>query len=125
MDATQRYELIRPILHHEKTPSQVHEETGVPLSTLYDYLKRFREGGEQIESLADRSNAPKNHPNWLTETQKQIVVAYRQQHPHKSARQIAEELTEADIVSINYHSVADILNAYHVPAPFLTTSLLN
>ena len=34
MTATQRYELIRPIVHQEKTVDQVSIESGVPASTL-------------------------------------------------------------------------------------------
>jgi len=51
--AIQRYELLRPILNKEKTPQQVSKELNVPLSTIYYYLKRFQDGGENIESLAD------------------------------------------------------------------------
>ena len=53
MEAIQRYELIRPILLQEKSVKEVHLETKVPMSTLYRYVKLFREGG--IESLADKS----------------------------------------------------------------------
>ena len=42
MDATQRYELIRPILHKEKTIGQVHSESGISIRTLGRYLKQFR-----------------------------------------------------------------------------------
>ena len=43
MNATQRYELIRPIVRNEKTVKQVHLETGIPISTLYRYVKLFRD----------------------------------------------------------------------------------
>ena len=57
MNATQKYELIRPILMREKTPKQVNEEANIPLSSIYRYLKRFREGGGDIKSLEDKSHA--------------------------------------------------------------------
>lgn len=66
MDATQRYELIRPILQQEKTVKEVHQQTQVPPVTLYRYLRRFREGNGHIENLADKSHAIHSHPNWLT-----------------------------------------------------------
>ena len=44
MTATQRYELIRPILAGEKTVQQVHKENDISIRTLRRYLKRFREG---------------------------------------------------------------------------------
>ena len=72
MDTLQRYELIRPILNQEKTPKQVHQETDIPLSTIYWMLKRFREGG--LKGLADKSHAIHSHPKWLTEEDKDKVV---------------------------------------------------
>jgi len=60
MTATQRYELIRPIIHKEKTIQQVHKENDISIRTLGRYLKRFREGEGQIESLADKSSAAHN-----------------------------------------------------------------
>lgn len=64
MDTLQRYELIRPILNQEKTPKVVHQETGIPLSTIYWILSRFREGG--IKGLENKSHAIHSHPKWLT-----------------------------------------------------------
>ena len=72
MNAIQRYELIRPILKHEKTPKQVSEDEDVPLSTIYYYLRQFREGG--VESLADKSHAIHSHPKWLTREDKDKVI---------------------------------------------------
>ena len=54
MNAIQKYELIRPILKHEKTPRQVSKEKNIPLVTIYRYLKRFRKGNEDMESLTDK-----------------------------------------------------------------------
>ena len=57
----------------------------------------------------------------FTETDKDLVV----NHPEKSVRQIAAELTEGRALSINYHSVADILKQRSVTSPPFSTSLLN
>jgi len=72
-------------------------------------LKRYRESNGKIESLADKSNAPHFHPNWFTEEDKDKVVWYKLQHPEKSARQIAKELSDTGVLQIGYHSVSDIL----------------
>ena len=72
MDALQHYELISPILKHKKTAKQVHQETNVPPGTIHGYLKRLREGGQRIESLADKSCASHSHPNWLTDADKDM-----------------------------------------------------
>lgn len=117
MTPIQRYELIRPILQGEKSVSLVHKETGVPIRTLHRYVKRFRQSNGQLESLADKSRAPHTHPRSFTEAQKDLVVHYKLNHPEKSARQIAAELTETGTLSINYHSVADILKQRGVSNP--------
>lgn len=117
MTPIQRYELIRPILQGDKSVMQVHRDTQVPLPTLYRYLKRFREGNGQLESLSDKSHAPHSHPKWFTDSQKELVVRYKRAHPQKSARQIAKELTASGRLSINYHSVADILQQRHASDP--------
>jgi len=125
VNAIQRYELIRPILKKEKTPDQISKETDVPLSTIYYYLKRFQDGGEDIESLADKPHANRSHPKWLTQENKDKVIQYFLQHPHLSSRQIAKALTNEDILQISYHSVANILDSCGLSTPFLPTSHLN
>ncbi len=68
MTATQRYELIRPILQQEKTVEEIHKEADIPISTIYRYLARYRDGWGQIESLENKSRAPRSNPSWCTET---------------------------------------------------------
>ncbi len=125
MNTIQRYELIRPILKGEKKPNQVSEEKGVPLSNIYRYLKRLRDGGEDMESLADKSHANHSHPRWLTQEDKSKVVQYKLQHPHLSSRKIAKALAEKNILKINYHSVADILKELDPATPFFPKSHQN
>ena len=122
MEATQRYELIRPILNNQKTPKQVHQETGTPLSTLYGYLTCFRQSGGQIESLAEKSHAIHSHPKWLTSEDKAKVVTYKLAHPHESSRQIAKGLEQAGILSIHNRTVVNILKARDLSAPFFLTN---
>lgn len=114
MTPLQRYELIRPILFGEKSVKEVHDETKVPLRTLYRYIKRFREGESQLLSLANNPRGPNTHPHWFTDADKQKVIDYFDSHPDRSARQIAKELTESGILKISYHSVADIIKQ-HLP----------
>ena len=124
MNAIQRYELIRPILNKERTPQQVSKESNVPLSTIYYYLKRFKDGGENIESLEDKTHAIHSNPKWFTKEDKDKVVQYKLHHPHLSSRQIAESMTKEGILQISYHSVSDILKERGLSAPFLSTSHL-
>ena len=120
--ATQKYEMIRLILKDEKTPKQASEETGVPLSTIYYYLKRFREGGGNMESLAGKSHANHSHPRWLTQEDRDKVIQYKLQNPHLSSRQMAEALAQEGILQVSYRTVASIFRERGLTAPFFSTS---
>jgi transposase len=125
VNATQKYELIRPILNGEKTPKQASEEAGIPLSTIYYCLKRFHEGGGNMESLTAKSHANQSHPRWLTKEDKDKVIQCKLQYPHLSSRQIAESLTQEGILQISYRTVASILKQRGLTAPFFSTDHLN
>ena len=120
MNATQKYELIRPILKGEKKLKQVSEEKGIPLSRIYRYLKRLRDGGGDIKSLEDKSHAIKSHPKRLTREDKDKVVQYKLQHPNLSSRQIAAALAQEGILQIHYRTVAGILKERGLTAPFFS-----
>ena len=125
MNALQRYEIIRPILKGERTPKQVNEETGVPLSTIYYYLKLLRKSGGDIKSLEDKSHAIHSHPKRLTREDKDKVAQYKLQHPHLSSRQITVALAQEGILQIHDRTVANILRERGLTTPFLSTSHLN
>ena len=125
MNAIQKYELIRPILKDEKTPKQVSKEKNISLITIYRYLKRFRKGNRNMESLTDKSHTTHSHSKWLTKKDKDKVVQYKLQHPHFSSRQIAKVLTNEGILKISHNPVAGILEDIGLTTPFLPTSHLN
>ena len=125
MNATQKYELIRPILKHEKNPKQVSAETGFSLSTIYRYLKRLRASDGDIESLADKSHANQLHPKLLTPEDKDKVIQYKLKHPHFSSRQIASGLTQEGILHIHDRTVINILKEHGLTAPFFSISHQN
>ena len=125
MDPTQKYELIRPILRNEKTPKQVNEETGIPLSTIYHYLKRFRAGGGNTESLSHKSHANQSHPRWLSQEDKYKVIQYRLQHPYLSSRKISEALAQEGILEIHDRTVSNILKEFGLTAPLFSINHSN
>ena len=125
MNATQKYELIRPILKQEKTPKQVSEEKNVPLSTIYRYLKRLREGSGDTKGLEDKSHAIHSHPRRLTQEDKNKVVQHKLQHSHLSSRQIATALAQEGILQIHDRTVGNILKEHGLTTPFLPTSRRN
>ena len=120
MNATQKYELIRPILKGEKTPKEASEETGIPLSTIYYHLKRLQEGGGNIESLVNKSHGNQSHPRWLSQEDKGKVVQYKVQNPHLSSRQIAEALVRKGTLKIHYRTVVNILKEHGLTTPFFS-----
>jgi transposase len=122
LNVTQKYELIRPILKGEKKPKQVSEEKGIPLSTIYYYLKRFRDGGGNIDSLTNRSHANHSHPRWLTREDKDKVIQYKLNHPHLSSRQLAKALAKESILEIHHRTVSNILKEHGLTAPFFSTN---
>ncbi|MFC1718639.1 helix-turn-helix domain-containing protein [Candidatus Poribacteria bacterium] len=125
MNTTQKYDLVRPILQGEKTPKQTSKETGIPLSTIYYYLKRFQEGGGNIESLSNKSHANQSHPRWLTRVDKDKVVQYKIQHPHLSSRQLAKALDQEGILQIHDRTVSNILKERGLTAPFFSINHTN
>jgi len=125
VESTQKYELIRPILRNEKTPKQVNEETGIPLSTIYHYLKRFRAGGGNTESLSNKSHANKSHPRWLSQKDKDKVIQYKLQNPHLSSRQLAKALVQEDILEIHDRTVSNILKEFGLTAPLCSINHSN
>lgn len=120
MTDTDRYELIRPILHGEQTVKQVHQLSGVPQPTLYRYLSRFRDEG--IDGLKDKPPTPHSHPHWFTEDEQAIVVQYKLSHPEMSARQIAKQLSESGTLNISNHSVTNLLHSHHIPLTFFPST---
>lgn len=118
MDPIKRYELIRPIITGEKTVSEVQQESSLSSRTIYRYLKQFREGNENLESLRDKSHAIHSHPKWLTDEQKALVISYQLQNPSLSTRQIADALKTEGILEISYRTVGNILSEGHLQKPF-------
>jgi len=119
VDATQKYDLIRPILQGEKTPKHISKETGIPLSTIYYLLKRFQKGGGNMESLSNKSHANQSHPRWLTWEDKDKVIQYKLQHPHLSSRQMAKAMAQEDILEVHDRTVSNILEC-GLTAPFFS-----
>lgn len=114
MTAKQRYEIIRPIICKEKTVKEVHNETDVPIPTLYRWLRRFNEGSREVSSLADKSSKPHHHPQWLTPQQRNQVVGYKLHHPQTTSRQIAKELSDNGLLEVSSKTVSNILNEHNL-----------
>jgi len=104
-------------------PQILSKSANIPLSTIYYYLKRFREGGEDMASLADKSHTSHSHPEWLTRKDRDKVVQYKLKHPHLSSRQIAGALAQEGILQIHDRTVADILKERGLTTPFLSSFL--
>jgi transposase len=123
LNATDRYKLIDKILDGSKTVKEVSTETGVPTSTIYRYLSRYRKSDGQLESLADKPFGSRAHPNWFTEADKDQVVSFKLYNPHLSSYQIAKGLSEKQRLKISASSVRNILSQRRVREFFSPQSL--
>jgi transposase len=122
LTATQRYKLIYPILSGEKTVREVHLSTRIATSTLYRYLQRYHQSGGELESLSDKSHAAHNHPNWFSEEDRDIVVNFKLQNPHFSSYQMADALTESNLLKISASTVRNVLTQRRIRTEFFLTN---
>ena len=67
---------------------------GVSRQTGYKWLRRFRDAGHDIGSLADRSRRPHHSPTAVPEMVQDIVVDVRKAHPRWGPRKLRAWLVE-------------------------------
>lgn len=87
-------------------PAHVAEQLGISRSTVYKWLRRYDEGGD--EALADRSSRPIHMPNRTPERVERQVVAARRRLK-RGAVVLAAEL------GLNPSTVGRILARHNVP----------
>lgn len=67
---------------------------GISPKTGYKWLRRYQEGG--MKNLQDRSRAPKNHPNEVSEEAKKAILEARRAHPTWGPKKLRILLQQAD-----------------------------
>ena len=81
---------------------------GIPRSTYYGWLKRYRQGGAK-----GLERKPRDGPAWnrLTPTERQTVIDQALHHPHLTPRELAFSITDTGETSVGESSVYRILKA--------------
>lgn len=82
-------ERFRFVLDHEKglySMTELCTRYGISRQNGYKWVDRYRSGG--VESLADRSRAPKTCPHRLNDGTITILLEARKKHPHWGPRKI-------------------------------------
>ena len=51
-------------------------------SSIYRWMKMYKDGGGEIEALASKSRRPKNHPNSHTEAEIKLIKDMRRRNPN-------------------------------------------
>ncbi len=54
--------MVKRVMEQGMSPRRVAEQLGVNASTVYKWLRRYREGG--LAALPDRSSRPHRSPRW-------------------------------------------------------------
>jgi len=67
---------------------------GISTKTGYKWLHRYRKGG--VANLQDRSRAPKNHPNEVSEEVKRAILEARRDHATWGPKKLRILLQQAD-----------------------------
>lgn len=67
---------------------------GISPKTGYKWMRRYQEGG--MKNLQDRSRAPKNHPNEVSEETKKAILEVRRAHPTWGPKKLRILLQQTD-----------------------------
>jgi len=85
-----RLKLVRLIRREGVSVAATAAAFGISRKTAYKWLSRFEDEGRR--GLADRSRAPRTHPNRTPENVQQLVIEMRRRHPTWGPRKILDAL---------------------------------
>jgi len=77
--------------------------TGLSKGKYYDWLKRYGKANEHNASI------PRDH--WLTEAEKQAILAFHDRHPLEGYRRLTFMMLDQDVVAVSPSSVYRVLKA--------------
>lgn len=86
----QRFQFIVDVLDGTYNMSELCEHYGISRKTGYKWLRRYQRGGP--EALQDLSRAPHSHPQEISVSVKQVILAVKKRFPHWGAPQIRNRL---------------------------------
>src|SRR5919197_5597422 len=76
----QRYEVLRSVVLYGQSPAERALETGVPRSSLYERVKRFRQLG-MISLFTDVATAQRPRTPTLPPDMRQFIVDLKAEYP--------------------------------------------
>lgn len=83
---SERVKFIAAHLAGDETISELCERFGISRPTAHKWINRYRDGG--VEALAERTRAPKTHPNCVAPRMVEAVLAIRKRHPRWGPKKI-------------------------------------
>jgi transposase InsO family protein len=107
---SEKMEVIRLVESSPLSIKQTLAELDINRSTFYDWYRRYQEGG--YDALANRYRPPKQFWNEIPPWEKQKVVEAALEHPEKSPRELAWQVTDKRGYYISESTVYRILKAH-------------
>lgn len=77
--------------------------SGLPKGKFYDWTKRYGRANEYNASV------PRDH--WLTDAEKQAILAFQDRHPLEGYRRLTFMMLDEDIAAVSPSSVYRVLRA--------------
>ncbi len=106
----EKIEIIHLVEHSELPISRTLEELDVPRSTFYRWYQRYQDEG--LDGVADHKPSAKQFWNRIPDIVRDQVVQFALEHPDKSSRQLAWQITDTEDYFISESSVYRILKGY-------------
>ncbi len=106
----EKIEIIHLVEHSELPISRTLEELDVPRSTFYRWYQRYQDEG--IDGVNDLKPRAKQFWNRIPDIVRDQVVQFALEHPEKSARQLAWQITDTEGYFISESSVYRILKGF-------------
>jgi len=115
MNAKEREDLIKKLEEMGWDKKKAMDELGIPESTYYNWKKCYEEHG--LEGLRKQTTAAGRIWNRLLAGEKLEVLRIARDHPEKSARLLAVEITDNHSFSVSESSVYQILKSQNLITP--------
>jgi transposase-like protein len=106
----EKIEIIHLVEHSELSITKTLEELDVPRSTFYRWYQRYQEEG--LDGVADLKPRARQFWNRIPDIVRDQVVQFALEHPDKSSRQLAWQITDTEGYFISESSVYRILKGF-------------
>ena len=113
----ERIKFISHYLEGELSMAALCREFGISRKTGYKLIRRFIE--DPVTGLQDRSRAPHNHPNGVSDMTAEAIVAARRRHPTWGPKKLRAwlERTDSSMAWPAASTIGDILSRHGLSVP--------